>query len=314
MGAVRLVEFIKDMLLGVLGNARTIVVNGKDNPISFFPQADPYNAALGIEFDGVADQVVPDMVQQAFISLILHAVQLHIKFHILFRPGRLQSHNGLPDLLVQAESGLLGLDGLILNFGQQQDVSHKRRQPLGIEQDLLHIPLLILVQIIPTLQQGRIPLDGVDWGLELMGHVGHKIRLQNLRGGQLMDHQIEAGIDLFDLLGAAFCLQPDGEVPVCHRFHGGAQLFDGAEKPPGQKACHKNAHQYADCHQVDQQQHLRIKVDKPFQQQRQSKSDENAEHQFHRHHQRQPHPKTQLVLLVADGFECFSGFHSLTTL
>ena len=119
MGAVYLIEFIKDPLLSLLCKARTGILHGKDQLAQLFRQLDPHLPTVRGEFNGVADQVVPHMAHHMLITQVFDAVQLRIDFNILGFPGRLKGHNGLPDLLIQAVSGSVCGDLLILQLGKQ---------------------------------------------------------------------------------------------------------------------------------------------------------------------------------------------------
>ena len=125
---------------------------------------------------------------------------------------------------------LIGGYLLVFQLAKQQDAANQTGQPLGIEQDLIDVFALIAVQILAALQQGGIALDGIDRRLELVGHIGHKIRLQDLCGAKLVCHQVKAGVDLHYFLGAGVFLQPDRIIPFRHLIHCATELFDGIKE------------------------------------------------------------------------------------
>ena len=108
------------------------------------------------------------MHQQILIPAVLDLVQLHIEFQLFFRPFPLQRQNGLPHLLIEPEACLLRPDGLIVQLGQQQNVSRQRGQAAGVKEDLLNIGLLLRLRLLVILQKRGIALDGVDRRLELV--------------------------------------------------------------------------------------------------------------------------------------------------
>ena len=96
------------------------------------------------------------------------------------------------------------------------------------------------------LQKGSIAFDGVDGRFEFVGYVGDKVGLQRLRGAKLLDHQVEAGINVVDLLQAAAALGCDLEVAVGHLLHGLAQLGDGINEGAGDELGDGAAHHHAE--------------------------------------------------------------------
>ena len=83
------------------------------------------------------------MADEIFVSQILYIHHVHIKFNLFFGPFRFHHNNGLPDLFIQAVPVLPGLDCLVFNFGQKQDISCQVGKPSGIKKDFVDVLLLL---------------------------------------------------------------------------------------------------------------------------------------------------------------------------
>ena len=79
-----------------------------------------------------------------------------------------------------------------------------------------------------------------------MGHVGDKIRLQDLRCPQLLGHDIEILVDLPNLPETAPLVQPHVKVASGHLPHGLSQLDNGIKEPFAQVVSHSAAHDDAE--------------------------------------------------------------------
>ena len=237
----------------------------------------------------------------------------------------------MADLFIQTEAAAVGADLLIFQLAEEQDAAHKGGQTLGVEEDLLHIFRLLLIEILAALQQHGIALDGVDGGLELVGDIGDEVRLEHFDGAELVGHHVEARVDLHQLLGGGLIVQPHGKVTVCHLFHGICQLMDGIEILFGEDRRHHKTHDHTrdiPCHQHPRQQGV---TEVGTQQKPDHHGDKAADHQLRRHHNGHADaegdlvvfhltdalkqlPRAERLRLLTDGFQQFSGIHSLTTL
>ena len=78
----------------------------------------------------------------------------------------------------------------------------------------------------PALEQSGISFNSIDRCFKLMGHVGHKIRLQNFCRFQFFCHQIKAVIQILNFFQPASRLQSDSKIALGHLAHGLAQPCD----------------------------------------------------------------------------------------
>ena len=181
------------------------------------------------------------MLHQALRADVFDFLQIHVELDVLAGPLGLQKHHRLTDLLIQPVLGGGGPDGLVVHPGDQQNVPHQGGEAAGVEQDPLHIARLLL-RGGAALEQHGIALDGVDGGLELMGHVGDKVALKGFGGGQGLYHQVEALVAVADLGNAALGLQLHGEIPLGHPLHGPAE----AHHRPQHEDVHRDGYRHAD--------------------------------------------------------------------
>ena len=93
-----------------------MVRDGDDGAFRLVEQAQGQLLPRLTEFDGVADEVCPDLQQQRLTGRHAHGVQLGTKAQRLFLPLRLEHHNGLPQLLIEAERAALVGKRLILEL------------------------------------------------------------------------------------------------------------------------------------------------------------------------------------------------------
>ena len=93
-----------------------MVRDGDDDAFRLVEQAQEQLLPRLTEFDGVADEVRPDLQQQRLTGRHAHGVQLGAEAQRLFLPLRLEHHNGLPQLLIEAERAALVGKRLILEL------------------------------------------------------------------------------------------------------------------------------------------------------------------------------------------------------
>ena len=105
-GAVALIEFLKNARLHSGRHAAAVVHDGDDGAFRLVEQAQGQLLPRLTEFDGIADEVRPDLQQQRLAGRHAHGVQLGTKAQRLFLPLRLEHHNGLPQLLIEADESV----------------------------------------------------------------------------------------------------------------------------------------------------------------------------------------------------------------
>ena len=165
------------------------------------------------------------MTDEIFVSKILHIHHVHIKFNFFFWPFRFHHNNGLSDLLIQTVPVLTGLDRLVFDLGQQQDISCQVGKPSGVKKDFADVLLLLFwYRHVIILQQSCITLNSTDGSFEFVGNIGNKVCLQNLRCFQFLDHQVEIRINIPDFLHLLFRFQSDGKIAFSNLLHGFFQL------------------------------------------------------------------------------------------
>ena len=98
------------------------------------------------------------------------------------------------------------------------------------------------------LQERGVPLNGVDGRLEFVGHAGNEICLQCLGVSQLLDHPIEAFINIPYFLQLAVALHGHMKISARYLLHGlsqaGDRVDEGMGNIVGDSAAHHNAEQY----------------------------------------------------------------------
>ena len=170
------------------------------------------------------------MDQQVFISGVLDLVQFYIKINIFLSPFLLQCQNCLPYLFIKAEGGALRLNGLRIDFGQQQNIAGQGGQAARIKQDFFDVFVPLLLRLLMILKKGGVSFNGIDRCFELVRNIGNEIRLQCLSSAQFFDHQIEVVIDIGDLFQLAGTCHRYLKVAAGHLFHGVTQLRDGIDE------------------------------------------------------------------------------------
>ena len=235
MGAVPLIELVEDVFPGLRGNARALVLHGKDHAAVHANQPQPNRSVGRIELHGVADQVAPHVQQQPRIAAVAEFLQLHVELDLLLTPLGLQQQYRLAHLLVQAKRRGFAGDGLVLHLREQQDVADQAGEPPGVQKDPVDVLALLRRGLGRALQQHGVALDGVDGGLEFVGDVGDEVGLQYLRLFQLRDHHVEILIDLPDGGAAAGALQAHLEIAASHPVDGAAERAHGAKDALVQK-------------------------------------------------------------------------------
>ena len=279
MGAVALIELVEDVLPGLRGNARALVLHGEHNAAIRANQPQPHRSVGRVELHGVADQVAPHVHQQPRVAPVADLLQIDVEFDLLFAPPGLQRQDRLAHLLVQAEHRGLPGDGLVLHLGQKQNVADQAGQPVGVVQNLVHVLALLRRGPVRILEQHGVALDGVDGGLELVGDVGDEVGLEHLGLFQLRDHHVEVPVELLNVAALASAIDAELEIAARHAIHGAAQVADGPQDAVVQKQG-DDARQRAADHQHP---------DEAGDRQRHAKQPVQHQDQAHAHQNRQAH-------------------------
>ena len=82
-----------------------------------------------------------------------------------------------------------------------------------------------------------------------MGHAGNKISLKLLDRAKLGSHKVEIIEGILHLGDERFCLQPHGEITLCHLFHCPTELCYGGEDKRACKAAENYSEYHAEYHQ-----------------------------------------------------------------
>ena len=146
---------------------------------------------LGSEFDGVVQQIDPDMAHQLLVPHIGDRLQVGGEGDALFLPGAGEQDGAALDLLIQGE-GLLLRDGVLgLQPGHQQGAVGQVGQAVGLLGDDLEVLAALLLGEAGLLKQLGKARDGGDGGLELMGEAVDKVLPQGLDPLKLLGHLVE---------------------------------------------------------------------------------------------------------------------------
>ena len=172
-------------------------------------------APLGGEFDGVVQQIDPDVAHQLLIPHIGDGLQIGGEGDALFLPGAGEQDGAPLDLLVQGEGLLLGDGVLGLQTGHQQGAVGQIGQAVGLLGNDLEVLAAFLLGESGFLKQLGKAGDGGDGGLELVGEAVDKILPQGLDPLKLLGHLVEILIGGGQRAGTAG-VQPQGEVPLRH--------------------------------------------------------------------------------------------------
>ena len=247
------------MSLDIGAHARATVGDGKNHQVILLFQPHRQHRTLRAEFDGIAQQIAPDMIQQILVSIVTHRLQFQIQFQILGSPQGLQTHHHLPQLLVQPKRSRFHPVGLLFQLGQHQNIAHQCGQPSGTLQNLFSALSLLLLGQLVILQQHGVALNGGQRRFKLVGHVGDKVGAQGLNPLQFLRHGVEALIGVLKLCNAALISQrqvklapgdlPGGLTEAGHRCE------DHTAHQHGQHRCHGG-----NGHGDTQDQHCRARV------------------------------------------------------
>lgn len=101
-------------------------------------------------------------------------------------------------------------------------------QAARVENDLINVGVLLLVGQLTILKQGSVALDGVYRRLELVGHIAYKIGLERFSVAELLDHGVEAAVNLAHVAYLARAVEAHGEVPARDLAHRVAELHHRA--------------------------------------------------------------------------------------
>ena len=293
VGGIRLVKPGEDVVHGAVGNAGAKIPDPEEDLPIPHVQSDPDLPAPGTEFHRIADEIAPHMAHQRLTAKILHRLHIHIELNVLLRPQRFQSHDGLADLLIQRKAALARRDLLVFQLTQKQDTAGEGGKALGIEDDLIHILLLLGCEILAILQERGIPFYGTQRGLEFMGHIGHKVCLQHLHGTQLIGHQIKAVIDLLDLPGVGLGVELCCEISLGYPAHSLPQPLDGAEKQARQQHRHQHTNKKAHYHDVEHQRDIPVGRQPPVHDHTDPPGQQDAAYQFNGNQQHQTEPQAE---------------------
>lgn len=118
MGSITLIKFVKDPLLYLWCHADARIREADGQPVLVHEGTDRDLTACRSEFDGIVQQIIPDMRSQFPVAFPDDRIQIRIDYQIFFGPDRLPQQDALPNLFIHMEGFLVCDDRLILQTGQ----------------------------------------------------------------------------------------------------------------------------------------------------------------------------------------------------
>ena len=91
------------MIFDLFAHADALVTDLNGDSFIVGSQAYAHDAAFGREFDGVADQIHPDVREKLLVGVIEDLVKLGDHFDVLFRPFGFLQKDALAKLFIQIE-------------------------------------------------------------------------------------------------------------------------------------------------------------------------------------------------------------------
>ena len=107
MGFVPLIEFFKYMSLYLLGHSFPIIGNGHGNCLERLRHQNPDTAFFRRMFNGIINEICPNLFQKGCTSIIVLPGQIHVKLNLFCCPFILQHKDTLTDLFVQTVPGFI---------------------------------------------------------------------------------------------------------------------------------------------------------------------------------------------------------------
>ena len=107
MGFVPLIEFFKYMSLYLLGHSFPIIGNGHGNCLERLRHQNPDTAFFRRMFNGIINEICPNLFQKGRASIIVLPGQIHVKLNLFCCPFILQHKDTLTDLFVQTVPGFI---------------------------------------------------------------------------------------------------------------------------------------------------------------------------------------------------------------
>lgn len=169
VGGIRLIEFIENMPEVLLPDSNAFVPDPDRNEAIRHPGGDMDFSVVMAVFDGVANQISPDVIHHLRIVSVGQPEQIHIKDNVSLRPLAFHTEDAGADLLVQVIFRLVCNQGLIFIFGNQQNGAGQFGQPLRLFRNELQVLLLLLLGQVAAAQTPSKPPDGHNGGFEFMG-------------------------------------------------------------------------------------------------------------------------------------------------
>ena len=205
-----------------------------------------YRAAIPAEFDGVADQIHPDMLHHLAIVAAGQMGQVQFKDQAAGRPLAFQTQHTGTDLFIQVVVGLLTHQLLVFVPGNQQHIAGQLGEPFGFLCNKVQIfVLLFRGQPAPAQPPGKAP-DGNNGGLEFMGKGVDEVVAHHFGTAQFGSHAVEAAQQLGNITAAAF-LHPHRVIPPGDGLGGLHHILNGFSGHPADKGGNR------DCQQDGQQ-------------------------------------------------------------
>ena len=252
MGGVSLIEFLKDVGTYLRGHPAAGIADPDHSVMVSGGEADGDSSPGRCKFKCVGEKIVPHQRQQLRIGLDTYAVG-DIRFDLNVRgfPYIFILQEVLTELLAQIEFGGLGIDLLVFQPVQLQNIGHHIGKPLGgIGYGFPVFDSFFLIQT-RLLKQCAVIAHNGQGRFHLMGHIGNKIRAQGLHAPQLLRHLIEARDHFAELLRiVVFRLDAHMEVALHDPF---SRFRDPLHRPLYRQL---SADPVTDCEQQAQQQYI----------------------------------------------------------
>ena len=128
-------------------HADSAVRDSNPHRARFLPQPYGDGSALRCEFDRVANEIEPQMLQQLFVGRERHIREISVELDILFQPVPGENNRALTQLFAQIVLLNIGDDALGGKLGQQDRIAGQAGKALRlIADDLEILPLFVLGQ------------------------------------------------------------------------------------------------------------------------------------------------------------------------
>ena len=112
-GCVSLIELFVDAVHDISSHAGTVINYGNLDRVLLLTQQYADSAPVRNKFYGIADEVLPNLSQQVFVSAADNGIKVDIEVKILHAPLRFVHQNNFSKLFIQGIAFFFYLDFLI---------------------------------------------------------------------------------------------------------------------------------------------------------------------------------------------------------